>query len=82
VIWNKGENFMSKQIAKQIQSAVNEKMGPENGKSNLVFRINGERFKISVNSGDFYTPMKIAESFPNVEDVVLETDCGPKKRRR
>ena len=73
---------MSEQIAKQIQKEVNAKMGPENGKSNLVFRINGERFKVLVNSGDFYTPMQIAKTFPNVEEVVLETDCGPKRRRR
>jgi len=65
-----------KVLINEIQKAVNAKMGRENGKATLILRINGERVKVKVNAGDFYTPMQIAMSFAGVEDAQMEIDCG------
>jgi len=72
-----------KVLINEIQKAVNAKMGRENGSAWLILRINGERVKVKVNAGDFYTPMQIAMTFQNlgVEDAHLEIDCGPGRRR-
>jgi hypothetical protein len=70
-----------KVLVNEIQKAVNAKMGRENGQATLILRINGERVKVKVNAGDFYTPMQIAMTFSGVEDAHLEID-GPSRRGR
>jgi hypothetical protein len=65
-----------KNLVKEIQKAVNARMSRENGQATLILRINGERVKIKVNAGDFYTPMQIAMGFVGVEHAELEIECG------
>lgn len=65
-----------KNLVKEIQKAVNSKMGRENGIATLILRINGEQVKVKVNAGDYYTPMQIAMTFAGVQDARLEIDCG------
>jgi len=62
-----------KNLASEIKKAVNAKCAP-NGRANLIVHLkDGQRIKIEkVNAGDFYTPMVIAESFPNVAKAELE----------
>lgn len=64
-----------KNLAKEIQKAVNSKMGRENGQGNLILSVNGKQIKVKVNVGDFYTPMQIAMTFAGVQDARLEIDC-------
>lgn len=62
-----------KNLASEIKKAVNAKCAPTNGRANLIVHLkDGQRIKIEVNAGDFYTPMVIAESFPNVAKAELE----------
>lgn len=62
-----------KNLVNEIKKAVNSKCSP-NGKAALIVHLkDGQRIKIEkINAGDFYTPIVIAESFPNVAKAELE----------
>lgn len=63
----------TRELVKKIQTAVNSRMGKENGTANLIVRLDGERIKVKVNAGDFYTPVEILNNlFPEVEYIEME----------
>lgn len=65
----------TRELIKKIQATVNSRMGKENGSANLIVRLDGERVKIKVNAGDFYSPVEILNKFfPQVECLEMEVE--------
>lgn len=66
----------TRELVQKIQAAVNSRLGKENGTANLIVRLDGERIKVKVNAGDFYTPVEILNNlFPEVEYIEMEILC-------